>query len=139
MTPTLRGRLQTRVLLTGIVGIPVTLPFALIAFPWVPLPYLMLLVLLGVGLMLDPLYHAIQQRRWDHDWPVWWQIVAGGIEFVVALPLLIGCAILYPPTICLLPLHYALVWFGMFVIAQGPIRVLIPGWRYRGGEIGRRR
>ena len=138
MTPTLKGRVQTRLLLIGAIGVPITIPFALLAFPFVPLPFLMLVIVLFVGLALDPVYHLIQQRRWDHDWPVWWQIVAGFVEFMFALPLLIGCGSLWPQTICLVPLHYGLVWLAMFAMIQGPIRVLVPGWRFRGGEIGAR-
>lgn len=143
MTPTLRGRRQTRLLLALFVGVPVTLPFsilALISVPFsAPLPYLMLAVVVGIGLFLDGRYDREQQGRWDHDWPVHRQIRAGIIEFLLSTLVLFGpcggVALLNPGFVVLFPIHYLLVWGLGFALVQGPLQVLLPQWRFRGGEV----
>jgi hypothetical protein len=32
-------------------------------------------------------------------------------------------------------IHYWLVWIGVFIGTQGPLRILFPRWRFRGGRI----
>lgn len=143
MTPTLKGRWQTRSFLTVVVGVPLTLPFCMLAMMTMPLsaplPLVMLAVVWMVGLILDPLYQRATKRRWDHDWPVHLQIWAGLLEFIISFLLLFGwCggfALLNPGLIILFPLHYLLVWGVSLLMVQGPMRVLFPRWRYRGGQI----
>ena len=136
MTPTLMGRVQTRTVLLTALGVPITLPFCVLAFPLVPIPLVMLAIVWLVGLTLDPVYHALQQRRWDHDWPVHLQIVAGLVELLVSLPFVVGCGLVSNPlTILLFPFNYLFVWLAMFLVAQGPMRVVFLRWRFRGGEL----
>ena len=136
MTPTLMGRVQTRTVLLTALGVPITLPFCVLAFPLVPIPLVMLAIVWLVGLTLDPVYHALQQRRWDHDWPVHLQIVAGLVELLVSLPVVVGCGLVSNPlTILLFPFNYLFVWLAMFLVAQGPMRVVFLRWRFRGGEL----
>ncbi|MCB9743567.1 MAG: hypothetical protein H6740_13280 [Alphaproteobacteria bacterium] len=143
MTPTLSGRWQTRIALMTLLGVPLTLPFCLLALltvpPSAPVPLFMLGVVLGVGLALDPLYDRSQRGRWDHDWPVHVQLLTGLLEGLLSFILLFGCcggvALLNPGLLLLFPIHYLLVWGSIFLFLQGPIRVLFPRWRYRGGEI----
>ncbi len=145
MTPTLKGRWQTRTFLMVVVGIPITLPFCLIALLTMPLsaplPLVMLAVVWAVGMTLDPLYQRALRRRWDHDWPVYLQVQAGALEGVLSFLLLFGwcggLALVNPGFIVLFPIHYFLVWGVSLLVLQGPIRVLWPRWRYRGGQIGR--
>ena len=139
MTPTLKGRLQTRMLLVGLIGLPITLPFCVLAFPFVPMPLLALLVVWGVGSALDPLYDWLQRRRWDHDWPVWAQVLAGITEGLLAFVLLSPLTLLNPLFLLLYPAHYVCVWGAMFLLLQGPIQVLLPRWRFQGGEFTARR
>jgi hypothetical protein len=143
MTPTLRGRWQTRTFLMVVIGIPITLPFcvlALLTMPLsAPLPLAMLAVVWGVGMGLDPLYQRALRRRWDHDWPVHLQLWAGLLEFGISLFLLFGwCggfALINPGLLIVFPLHYLLVWGFSFLMVQGPMRVLFPRWRYQGGQL----
>ncbi|WP_433334831.1 hypothetical protein [Spirillospora sp. CA-294931] len=82
MTPTLEGRLQTRIFLAATVGVLWTL----VITPVLPIPagvtagmstmgmrYSMafagLLLMTVYGLVWEHLYHRLQQRRWDRDWP----------------------------------------------------------------------
>ena len=111
MTPTFLGRWQTRILLFLIIGIPITLVYAvwlvdndtldLAAFspPWVieispspPLradirPIQILCLLLVVGVVLDILYILLQRLRWDRDWPFAFQFFVSIVEFVIVLAL----------------------------------------------------
>ncbi|MFT4625619.1 MAG: hypothetical protein ACI8PZ_004287 [Myxococcota bacterium] len=142
MTPTLRGRWHTRLLLNALVGIPVTAPFCLLALPLplsAPLPYLMLAIVTAVGLGLDVVYDGLQQRRWDHDWPVTLQLGAGLLEGLICYLVLFGwcggLAWANPLFLVLFPVHFAAVWLPSFLLAQGPLRVLLPSWRYTGGEL----
>ncbi len=147
MTPTLSGRRQTRLLLALFVGVPLTLPFCLVAFLTNPLsapvPYLMLAVVVVIGLILDGRYDREQARRWDHDWPVHRQVRAGVVEFLWSTLVLFGpcggVALLNPGFLLLFPVHYLLVWGVGFLLVQGPLQVFLPRWRFRGGELTRPR
>ena len=146
MTPTLRGRRQTRLFLMGAIGVPVTLPFCVLGLLTAPVagpivavaPLYVLAVVTVVGLVLDRTYDRMQQQRWDHDWPVHLQVVAGGVEGAIAFVVSFGCCglgVLALPAMVLFPVHYGLVWGLALLFVQGPIRVLFPQWRYRGGEL----
>lgn len=82
MTPTLEGRIQTRLFLAATIGVLWT---ALIV-PFLPRPggvtdgmwtwgmrysmaFISLLLMAIYGLVWEHLYHRLQQRRWDRDWP----------------------------------------------------------------------
>jgi hypothetical protein len=77
MTPTLTGRLQTRIFLAVTVGILWTV----IITPFLPEPtgitlgvsYAMafgsLVLMAAAGLVWEFVYQGIQQWRWDKDWP----------------------------------------------------------------------
>ena len=87
MTPTLLGRIQTRLALLLVVG----LGWTLLVTPFLPaggapigerygatLSALVLVGLFGVVLW-EPLYHGLQQLRWEKDWPT-------GLGLVTAVP-----------------------------------------------------
>ncbi|MEL7225384.1 MAG: hypothetical protein AAGL17_11080, partial [Cyanobacteria bacterium J06576_12] len=66
MTPTLLGRLQTRLLLFLTVGVVLTFPFAIaIDGPF----FSILFWIMILGFFWDCLYTFIQKFRWDRDWP----------------------------------------------------------------------
>jgi len=143
MTPTLAGRWQTRAFLLVLVGIPVSLPFCLIA-GLVPLG--LLLCTGAIGALLDVYYDRVQRSRWDHDWPVHRQIRAGVLEFAALLFGLFGCCAcslplgpavlkLGPMAAIVVPVHWWSVWLISFLFVQGPMRALFPRWRFRGGRL----
>jgi len=83
MTPTLSGRIQTRIFLALVIGVPWTLlvtpflrqprrPFARRGRQCaLPLTFLALGLMVAIGCVLwEPLYQALQQYRWERDWPV---------------------------------------------------------------------
>lgn len=122
MTPTLRGRWQTRILLLCTVGVFVTFFFApfLGTFAWINL-----FLVLVLGLFWDVLYIQLQKRRWDHDWPPVYQLFEGIFEGVV-IYLLVGYFFSW--------IHYGAVWWAVFLMTQGPLRIIFPRWRFRGGR-----
>jgi hypothetical protein len=117
------------------VGVAVTFVFAVLAaLLFGPLsffvPWVVLFFAFWFGLGWDVLYVLLQRLRWERDWPPIFDVVAG---FVEALPLLLVARLLGAPG-WFFWLHYVAVWLTIFLIVHGPIRVLFPRWRYRGGR-----
>jgi hypothetical protein len=149
MTPTLSGRWQTRLVLMWTVGLVVTLLLMLVLILSGTLPanplnlgFWKLIVLLFyvtlVGLVLDPLYIFIQGFHWDRDWPLAYQFLAGLAEGIIVLVLfasgLLPGAPYGPSDGWIFALHYLLVWQITFWWLFGPMRVVFPRWRFRGGQ-----
>lgn len=90
MIPTLAGRIQTRLLLFVLLGIPLT---ALFSWLWLPLYWDLLFVFLltvlatvtGFGLLMDVVYIGLQRLRWDRDWPFAYQFFFSIVEFAIVL------------------------------------------------------
>lgn len=144
MTPTLIGRIQTRVVLLATVGLLWTLlvtpllsrtrfsttddvyPATLRALFWT--------ALFG-AVLWEPLYHFVQQWRWEKDWPIGLGLVTGVNEavlvFLVMRPSIDGAG----ATTATFWQHFISTWIVVWAVANGPIRALLPRWRYRGGRI----
>ena len=144
MTPTLLGRMQTRLWLLATVGVFVTFFFASwfesLVFDAFAIPFVILFWVAVIGLAWDILFNEVQKRRWDSDWPPAYQLFAGIAEGVLVF-ILIRAALL-PGVPENLPAwmflaHYTTVWFWTFLWTQGPLRILFPQWRFRGGQFGR--
>lgn len=140
MTPTLLGRIQTRWLLLLLVGVPWVLVFSpfLLLFTDASLATvydlgfvsLLLVGLLGTGWEL--IYHLLMQLRWEKDWPTLFGLVTAINEFVVLV--LVLYALDYNEFVPVLLLFFSL-WLWMWLVSNGPLRVLLPRWRYRGGRV----
>jgi hypothetical protein len=163
MTPTLDGRLQTRLFLAVTVGVLWT---ALIA-PFLPEPagvtlgmsYSMafgsLLLMTVYGMVWEFLYHSLQQRRWDRDWPsvfvllsvlneaplVWlldhlFPVMSGAMAGMsgttAVLSGSLGPASPYLPGFVI---HVGTTWLAMWLFSQGPMRVICIRWRFEGGRV----
>jgi hypothetical protein len=163
MTPTLEGRLQTRLFLAVTVGVLWT---AIIA-PFLPEPagvsvsmsYAMafgsLLLMTATGMIWENVYHGLQQRRWDKDWPsvfvlltvlneapVVWLLdhlfpvmsgpMAGMSGSTVASAGSLGLASPYLPGFAI---HIGTTWAVMWLFSQGPMRVICIRWRFEGGRV----
>lgn len=133
MTPTLSGRLQTRAALMILLAVPWTLVLA----PVLGLSLgrsLLAMVLMGVlGLGWELGYHAVQQLRWDKDWPTLVALLAGVPEALL-LWLLLGPLGLRPGGGAFATL-VGTTWVLMWLVQQGPLRVIAPAWRFHGSRL----
>ena len=144
MVPTLPGRIQTRIFLLAMVGVIVT---ALIT-PVAGIPgtlsaqykmtYIILAAVLVLGIPWELLYHLLMQWRWEKDWPTLFGLVEGVPEGALiwillsigAIPGIVGhvggAAFL---------IQFILVWLGVWLVANGPMRVPFIRWRFQGGRL----
>ena len=79
----------------------------------------------------EPLYHAIQQLRWEKDWPTGLGLVTMLNEgfFVFVALAIIGSVAPFAFFV-----HFVSTWLLIWFALNGPIRVLLPRWRFRGGR-----
>ena len=146
MTPTLSGRIQTRILLLIVIGAPWTLLIGPV-LPGRPEgaslgdvyeATLAALAIVGVGgIALELIYHGIQQFRWEKDWPTLFGLLLGVPEGVATFFLLDSGVIrdVGEVSIPLFITHFATVWVLVWLVANGPARVPFRYWRYRGGRV----
>jgi hypothetical protein len=146
MTPTLSGRIQTRIALLILVGVPWTFLIGPV-LPGRPegatlgdvyeATLTALLVVAVVGIAWELVYHGLQQFRWEKDWPTLFGLVLGIPEGVVAF-LLLDAGIprdVGDVTAPLFITHFATVWILVWLVANGPMRVPFSHWRFRGGRL----
>ena len=145
MTPTLMGRLQTRLLLYIFIGLPVTLLYAL----YLDLdevgrlfdPFVFITAMTIIGFILDPLYIQIQRFRWDNDWPFAFQFFFTILEFLVTLGLMSAGALddllVFRIDAATAATHFTLVFVPSFLALLGGVQIFMIRWRFKGGEVGR--
>lgn len=114
MTPTLAGRIETRIAVSFAFALPVLI-FAGMGS--------IFFIMLAVGILLDFLYNFLQYRRWDGDWPLVLSLISGLAEGVL-LWFLVGLQIPVYGLILILTL-----------IAQVTLGILFPYRRFKGGRI----
>jgi hypothetical protein len=93
-----------------------------------------LIAALGVVLW-EPLWHLLQQFRWEKDWPPVFfllQAVPEGAVVHWVLGRLISGGILGWPWYLL---DFGTTWLVIFAVIHGPMRVVFLRWRFRGGRI----
>ena len=147
MTPTLSGRLQTRLLLFVFIGLPVTLVFSRLWFGAViALPFMILLWINVVGAVLDPLWIYLQHRRWDRDWPFVFQFFSMWLEALVAIAIILADVAPFLPQREAIPdgtalmgvlLLFTIVFVLSFVALLGVLQIFLIRWRFNGAELGR--
>jgi hypothetical protein len=98
---------------------------------------LFLVMFLGIVLW-EPLYHLLQQFRWEKDWPMMFGLFTGINESILAWFVLqwvgpedVSVGV---PAISFFFLFWA-IWIPVFLAANGPLRVVFIRWRFRGGRI----
>lgn len=162
MTPTLYGRWQTRILLMVLLGGPITALFAWFTRGGV-LPFILLGYALLFGLGWDLLYDYLQSWRWNRDWPPIFAFAAGlweggclltlsqlpamapappgvmpGVMPGIMPGIMAGGSLLMGipagGQISIFWLHYGSVFGATFLASLGLLHVLMPRWRYRGGQ-----
>jgi hypothetical protein len=139
MTPTLLGRIQSRIVVVLVVG----LAWTMLVTPLLPtggaplgdvygmtIRAVFLTAVLG-ALIWEPLYHLAQQYRWEKDWPTGLGLVTGVPEGLLVFSVLQasgsvpGWAFSW---------HFLTTWLMIWFVVNGPLRVLLPRWRFRGGR-----
>lgn len=145
MTPTLLGRIHTRLLLYIFIALPITYLYAL----YLGLggagrlldPFVFITAMTIVGFVLDPAYIQIQRFRWDNDWPFAFQFFFTIIEFLLTLGLMTAGALdaflvsrIDPATAAV---HFSLVFLPSFLALLGGLQIFLIRWRFKGGEVGR--
>ena len=137
VTPTLWGRIQTRLLLLAVVGLPLTLLVAALVGALTLADGLRILAVMAVvGVAWELLYHLLQQLRWDKDWPSIAALAVGVPEAFVAWQVLAALDV-KPASAGAFGLQFGLVWVAAWLVAQGPMRVLAPQWRFHGMQLSR--
>lgn len=146
MTPTLSGRIQTRLFLVATVGVVWTLLVGPFLIPFADgaglgdiyrLAFGALVDVAVVGIAWELLYHRLQQYRWEKDWPTFFGLLTGINEgIVVAVLLSVGV----PWDVGDVPaaafvVHFATTWVLLWLVANGPMRVVSLRWRFRGGRL----
>ena len=136
MTPTLLGRWQTRLVMLITLGLIVTLVFYALTRDLAFLAVLAYVFLFGV--LWDVLWTLLLKLRWERDWPAAFQVGTAIVEgaWLYALIALVGLPMVEKGAVGfgVFLAQYGLVWLVTFSWVQGPMRTLVPRWRYHGGR-----
>ncbi len=145
MTPTLNGRLQTRIFLIVVIG---SIWTALIT-PVLPgmgplgetyrITYTILAVVGVAGVLWELLYHLLQQFRWEKDWPTLFGLITAVNEgivtwLIVDLGFAPGIEAGEVPLSAFL-VHFLTTWLVIFLYGNGPMRVPFLRHRFKGGRL----
>lgn len=139
MTPTLIGRLQTRIFALATAGGLWTLVITPLLPGMDPLSvayrmtFVVLALVLLLGLGWELLYHVLQQFRWEKDWPQLFGLVTGINEGLLTWFVLRGLGLEVPGWAFLV--HFTTTWVLVWVFVNGPMRVLFIRWRFSGGRL----
>jgi hypothetical protein len=143
MLLTLPGRMQTRIFSLLTIGSLLTL----LVTPLLPISghladkyrttFILLVSVVVLGLGWELIYHAIQQFRWEKDWPTPFGLVTGLNEGLLLWLLLSAGAI--PGASAMsgtaFLIDFAVVWVGTWLWVSGPMRAPFIRWRFRGGRL----
>ncbi|HAY68976.1 hypothetical protein K0U73_05320 [bacterium] len=144
MTPTLAGRMQSRLALLGTVGVVWT---ALIGLA-VPRPegaetsaiykalFTALLIVAVAGIVWELVYHALQQYRWEKDWPTLFGLIVAVPEGTMVW-ILLKNQIPWdagPVQASTFLTMFITLWLLIWAITNGPLQIVALRWRYRGGR-----
>lgn len=145
MTPTLIGRLQSRLFLVACVGVPIALVLGVV----LPRPteattlsdmyrvFFVALVLVAiVGLIWELIWHGLQQFRWEKDWPTLFGLITGVPEGIVIWLLLRAGIPIDVGTVdgTTFLAMFIITWIAIWLVASGPLQIVFIRWRFRGGR-----
>jgi len=140
LVPTLNGRIQTRIAVLAVVGGLWTLLITPLLPDGAPLSasyratFTVLLLVIVLGVLWELLYHGLQQFRWEKDWPTLFGLLTAINEgLLVWLLLAAGIGPDIPGGAFLL--HFVSVWLVTWLVVNGPMRVPLIHWRFRGGRL----
>lgn len=144
MVPTLNGRIQTRLFLLAVVGGLITLIITPVLPGNAPVgdkyrdTYLVLLTVAVLGVLWECLYHFLMQWRWEKDWPTLFGLVTAAPEgLLIWLLLSVGAipGIVGHVSGAAFAILFGLIWLGVWLTANGPMRVPFIRWRFNGGRL----
>jgi hypothetical protein len=143
MLPTLNGRLQTRIFMLVVFGGLITLVLTPIlpGDPDYRTTYLILAAVLVLGVLWELVYHAIQQLRWEKDWPTMFGLITAlneGALVWLLLDLELVPGIDYPydgVPFWAFFIDFSVIWLVIWIWTNGPMRVPFIRWRFFGGRI----
>ncbi|MDQ3717353.1 MAG: hypothetical protein M3381_15285 [Actinomycetota bacterium] len=143
MTYSLAGRIQTRIVLFGVIGgiwtalVTPILPTRLPLGPSYEMSFTVLGLIIVLGVAWELAYHLLQQFRWDKDWPTMFSLLAGVPEGLVLWLLLDSGTWLWevPVTARGFWALFISTWLLIWAVLSGPIRVLLVRRRWRGGRL----
>ena len=143
MLPTLSGRIQTRIFLLVVIGglwtllITPILPTGVGIGASYGATFSVLLVTTVLGVLWELPYHAIQQFRWEKDWPTIFGFLTGIPEGLLVWFLFAGGAVPWHDGIPgpAFVIHFVSTWVVVWLIANGPMRVPFVHWRINGGRL----
>lgn len=144
MTLCLRGRFETRLFLLAAIALPWSLVVMVLYPPGgadlataTRSAATVVVVMAGLGLAWECLYHGLQQLRWDRDWPSLFALLCVLLEVG---PLWLAISWMPGPTVYAGSAQAFLflittAWLLMWMFAQGPMRVVFIRWRLTGGRL----
>lgn len=143
MTPTLNGRIQTRLFLTLLLGGLWTLIITPVLPTGAPLAesyrttFIVIVAVAVLGVVWEIIYHGLQQFRWEKDWPTFFGLL-NGINEGVVLWILLSAGLI--PGISSIGgwafiIHFGTTWLIIWLVANGPMRIPFIRWRFRGGRL----
>lgn len=147
MTPTLMGRIQTRIFLILVIGGLWTLvavwftPTEAGSSVWgvLQIAVLNLVIITVLGVVLwEPLYHLLQQFRWEKDWPAFFGLLTGINEGLLAWIVLRSIEPMPEGVVVGLSgflVLFVTTWLVTWVWVNGPMRIFSIRWRFRGGRL----
>jgi hypothetical protein len=147
MVPTLVGRIQTRIFLLVVIGVPWTLlvspvlprlPGGSVGGVYASTFFVLATVAVVGSVFWEPLYHAVMQFRWEKDWPTLFGLIEGIPEGLLAYAIFRAVGPKPDPPAAgggTFLAHFTSLWLLVWLAANGPLRVVFLRWRFRGGRI----
>ena len=147
MLPTLWGRIQTRVLVLGILGGLWTI--VLVPFLWLissgdpsildvyRVAFTVLVTVIVLGVLWEFLYHFLQQFRWEKDWPTLFGLLTAINEGILVWIVIDGTGLIpepLQPSPVVFTVQFVTTWLLVWVVVNGPLRAVFPHWRFQGGR-----
>jgi hypothetical protein len=123
MTPTLTGRIETRIILNLAIAMPILFLFGMANI---------FFIMLALGISLDLVYTNIQYKRWNGDWPHLYTLISGIIEGAF---LWIIVSFISEVSFQRYLFVYTTIWILIFISQAVILNIIFPYRRFLGGKI----
>lgn len=139
MIPTRQGRIQTKIFLSLVIGLPITTIFAWYLDSYLPFIYLTITFLIGINFEL--ISHEFQHFSWDKDWPPLFVILFSLLEYLMVILIRFTAALILPGSafaavpISIISWHYFSIWCLSYLMLVQGLNILFPRRRFTGGKI----